>query len=154
MPDGKDRTRLPSPAMPLRTLDDGRILLDSGSSWEPRMGYSRAVRAGGSIHVSGCVGIEADGRYDPSLRRQTERCIERIAEALAAFGASIDSVVRVRIYTTCIVEWEEIAAIMGPRFGATRPANTLLGVSALVDEQALIEIEADAWIGSVIDRSG
>jgi enamine deaminase RidA (YjgF/YER057c/UK114 family) len=142
--------------MQLRTLPDGRVLLDSGSRWEPLMGYSRAVRAGRTIHVAGCVGIESDGRYADSLRRQTERCIERIDEALAPFGVGVDAIVRLRIYTTSIERWEEIAAVVGPRFATTRPANALIGVAALIDTAALVEIEAEAWAaedGSVAPTS-
>lgn len=132
--------------MPIRTLHDGRELLDSGSVWEPVMGYSRAVRAGDTIHVAGCVGLEADGSYSADLRRQTERCMERISEALAAFGADAEAIVRVRIYTTRVAEWREIAAVLGPLFAVNRPANALIGVAELIDERAAIEIEADAWI--------
>lgn len=112
------------------------------------MGYSRAVRAGDTVHVAGCVGIELDGGYSPSLKRQTERCLERIAEALRSFGLGLDAIVRLRIYTTRIAEWEEIASVMGPRFEPTRPANALIGVAALVDADAWIEIECDAWTGA------
>lgn len=116
------------------------------------MGYSRAVLAGETVHVAGCVGIESAGHYDPSLRRQTERCLERIAEALASFDLGLAAIVRVRVYTTRIAQWEEIAAVMGPRFQETRPANALIGVAALVDAEALIEIEADAWTGAALER--
>lgn len=133
--------------MPIRTLHDGRELLDSGSVWEPVMGYSRAVRAGDTIHVAGCVGLEADGSYSADLGRQTARCMERIADALAAFGAESQAIVRLRIYTTRIAEWREIAAVLGPIFSSSRPANALIGIAELIDERALIEIEADAWIG-------
>ena len=64
---------------------------------------------------------------------------------MAAFGCSLDQLVRIRIYTTRIDQWAEIASVMGPRFARTRPANAMVGVSSLIDERALIEIEADAW---------
>jgi enamine deaminase RidA (YjgF/YER057c/UK114 family) len=111
------------------------------------MGYSRAVQAGPTIHVSGCVGILPDGTYAEGLAAQSRRCLERIDEALAALGAAREQVVRVRIYTTCIARWEEIASVLGPAFEASRPANVLVEVSALVDSQALVEIEAEAWTG-------
>lgn len=123
---------------------DGSRRLDTGSPWEPRMGYSRAVQAGPLIVVSGCVGILPDGRYPTSLEDQTRRCVVRIEEALAAFGASLQQVIKVRIYTTNIDRWEEIAAVMGPTFDEIRPANLLVEVSKLVDD-ALVEIEAEAW---------
>ena len=125
-------------------LPDGRRRLDTHSPWEPRMGYSRAVQAGPLIVVSGCVGILPDGSYPERLEGQTRRCVERIAEALSAFEATLDQVIKVRIYTTELSRWEEIAAVMGPVFADTRPANLLVGVSELVDG-AMIEIEAEAW---------
>ncbi|MCA9291296.1 MAG: RidA family protein [Phycisphaerales bacterium] len=130
----------------------GRERLDTNTPWEPRMGYSRAVRTGPTIHVAGCVGINADGTYPPGLDAQTRRCVERIADALGAFGATLADITRVRIYTTCIERWEEIASVMGPTFTDIRPANTLLGVSALVDPAALVEIEADAWLDPAMAR--
>ena len=125
-------------------LPDGRRRLDTHSPWEPRMGYSRAVQAGPLIVVSGCVGILPDGSYPEGLEGQTRRCVERIAEALSAFEATLDQVIKVRIYTTDISRWEEIATVMGPTFEEIRPANLLVEVSALV-EDAMIEIEVEAW---------
>lgn len=131
----------------LFTGPDGRRRLDTGSPWEPRMGYSRAVQAGPMIWVAGCVGLNSDGTYPAGLVDQTRRCVERIADALAAFDADLSHVVKVRIYTTAIDRWEEIAEVMGPVFGDIRPANVLVEVSKLVDE-ALVEIEAEAWMES------
>ena len=131
---------------PLAPLPDGRRRLDTHSPWEPVMGYSRAVQAGPLITVAGCVGVLPDGSYPDGLAAQTRRCIERIAEALSAFDATLDQVIKVRIYTTDIARWEEIASVMGPTFGATRPANLLVEVAGLVDG-ALVEIEAEAWTG-------
>lgn len=128
----------------LVTRPDGCVRLDTGSFWEPRMGYSRAVRAGPLVVVSGCVGILADGTYPPSLEGQTRRCVARIEEALEAFGASLGQVIKIRIYTTDLDRWEEIASVMGPTFEDIRPANLLVEVSKLVDG-ALVEIEAEAW---------
>ncbi len=132
--------------MPVLAQSIDRKLLDSGTVWEPRMGYSRAVQSGPFIHVSGCVGILPDGHYPPTMAQQTRRCVERIADALEALGASLSDVVRVRIYTTQINRWEEIAEVMGDVFADIRPANTLLGVAALIDPDALVEIEADAHL--------
>ena len=124
---------------------DGRRRLDTGSPWESRMGYSRAVQAGPMIWVAGCVGINPDGTYPEELTAQTRRAIERIEEALKALDATLADVVKVRIYTTAIDRWEEIAQIMGPTFAEIRPANVLVEVAKLVDG-ALVEIEAEAWI--------
>ncbi|MCH2160787.1 MAG: RidA family protein [Phycisphaerales bacterium] len=129
------------------TGPDGRRRLDSGSPWEPKMGYSRAVQAGPMIWVAGCVGINPDGTYPAGLTEQTRRCVQRIAEALEAFDADLSHVVKVRIYTTVIDRWEEIAEVMGPTFRDIRPANVLVEVSKLVDD-ALVEIEAEAWASS------
>lgn len=134
------------PSTVMIDLPNGRRRLDTGSPWEPRMGYSRAVQAGPLIVVSGCVGIEEDGTYPEDLESQTRRCVERIADALSAFDATLEQIIKVRIYTTDISRWEEIAAVMGPTFADIRPANLLVEVSGLVDE-ALVEIEAEAWVG-------
>lgn len=137
-------------------ISDERARVDSGSEWEPRMGYSRAYRAGPIIFVAGCVGILADGTYPTELAQQTRRCIERIQDALAAFRSTatdmpigLDSIVMLRIYTTCIDRWPEIASVMGPAFESIRPANVLIGVARLVDADALVEIEAQAYAPDV-----
>lgn len=109
------------------------------------MGYSRAFRAGDMVHVAGCVGIRDDGTYSPDLGEQTTRCLERIELALAPFGVDLSHVVRLRLFVTCH-RWQEIAAVVGPRFAAARPANAMVEVARLIDPQAMIEIEADAWI--------
>ena len=129
-------------------LKDGRIRVDSGSPWEPRMGYSRAMRSGPLITVAGCVGIKEDGSYPNTLEEQTRCALSRIQAALKALDADLDQIIRIRIYTTCIDRWEEIATVMGPTFTETRPPNVLVEVSRLVDAEALIEIEADAWVGT------
>ena len=138
---------MPTPSQPtLITQPDGRRRLETASPWEPRMGYSRAVQAGPMIWISGCVGTNPDGTYPPGLADQTRRCVERIAEALAAFDATLAQVVKVRIYVTDISRWEEIASVMGPTFADIRPANVLVEVARLVDH-AMVEIEAEAWVG-------
>lgn len=135
---------IPSPQ--LVDLPSGHRRLDTGSPWEPRMGYSRAVQAGPLVTVAGCVGIEEDGTYAEDLAGQTRRCVQRIEDALRAFDMDLSHVVKVRIYTTDITRWEEIAEVMGPTFGDIRPANLLVEVARLVDD-ALVEIEAEAWRG-------
>ena len=125
-------------------LPNGHRRLDTGSHWESRMGYSRAVQAGPFVTVAGCVGLNSDGTYSSSLVDQTRRCLERIEDALAAFDQDLTHVIKVRIYTTDISRWEEIATVMGPTFEEIRPANLLVEVSALV-EDAMIEIEVEAW---------
>ena len=110
------------------------------------MGYSRGVRTGPHVAITGTVGIGADGRYSPSLGDQTARSLEIILAALEALGARKEHVLRTRIYTTQIEKWEEIAAVHGKLFGEIRPATTLLGVAKLIDAEALIEIEVDAIV--------
>lgn len=110
------------------------------------MGYSRAVQAGPLVTVAGCVGLEEDGGYAETLTAQTRRCVERIEDALRAFDLDLSHIVKVRIYTTDISRWEEIASVMGPTFGEIRPANLLVEVAGLVDG-AMVEIEAEAWRG-------
>jgi enamine deaminase RidA (YjgF/YER057c/UK114 family) len=126
---------------------NGRLHASSGSKWEPKMGYSRAVRAGNHIYVTGSVGINADGTYPESLAGQTERSIEIILAAIKALGGKTTDVVRTRIYTTNISQWEQIAGVHGKVFGDIRPATTIVGVARLIDDAAMIEIEADAVVG-------
>jgi enamine deaminase RidA (YjgF/YER057c/UK114 family) len=109
------------------------------------MGYSRAMKSGPLITVAGCVGIEKDGSYPDTLAGQTRCALGRIEEALETLGAGLEHLTRIRIYTTCIDRWEEIAEVMGPAMEAFRPPNALVEVARLVDEEALVEIEADAW---------
>jgi enamine deaminase RidA (YjgF/YER057c/UK114 family) len=138
-------------AFSMRTLSDGRSLLSSGSTWEPIMGYSRAVGAGPTVYVSGCVGLDVDGTYPSDLAKQTSCALRRIADALAQFKLELSSIVRVRMYTTQPQNWREIASVMGPAMSASMPAATLLGVASLIDAEALIEIEVDAirpWLAS------
>ncbi len=124
----------------------GRRCASSGSRWEPIVGYSRAVRAGNVIAVSGTVGVNADGSYAPSLGEQTRRALEIIGAALEALGARLEHVTRTRMFVTDISRWEEAAAAHGRVFGDIRPATTMVEVARLIDAAALIEIEADATL--------
>lgn len=124
----------------------GRTLASTGSPWEPRMGYSRAVRAGQWIVVSGTVGRDADGSYPATVGDQTRRALALIRSSLEALGSRLEHVVRTRIYAIDITAWEEIAAVHGAVFGEIRPATALVQVSRLIDAEALIEIEADAVV--------
>jgi enamine deaminase RidA (YjgF/YER057c/UK114 family) len=127
---------------------DGRRCASSGSKWEPIVGYSRAVRAGNVIAVTGTVGIKADGTYAPSVAEQTRRALEIIRAALDALGARLEHVIRTRMFVTDISRWEEVAAVHGKVFGEIRPATTLVEVARLIDPDAQIEIEADAIVPS------
>ena len=124
----------------------GRTCVSTGSKWEPILGYSRAVRAGNVIAVTGTVGVGPDGKYSPHMADQTRRALDIILAALHALGGDVRHVIRTRIYTTQLELWQEIATVHGQVFGEIRPATTLVGVAKLIDAEALIEIEADAVI--------
>ena len=123
-----------------------RTCVSSGSKWEPLLGYSRAVRSGPHVAVTGTVGVNADGTYPPTIGEQARRSLDIILASLHALGADVRHVIRTRIYTTRIEQWQEIAAVHGEVFGDIRPATTLVGVAKLIDADALIEIEADAIV--------
>jgi enamine deaminase RidA (YjgF/YER057c/UK114 family) len=122
----------------------GRKTASSGSKWEPIMGYSRAVRAGNLIAVTGSVGINADGTYSRSLGEQTRRSLDIIRAAVEALGGKIENVIRTRMYVTDVSKWEEVARVHGEVFAEIRPATTIVEVAKLIDTDAQIEIEADA----------
>jgi enamine deaminase RidA (YjgF/YER057c/UK114 family) len=125
---------------------NGRKCVSTGSPWEPVVGYSRAVREGDFIFVTGTVGVEADGTFTPTLKAQSRRAIEIIIAAIEALGGKASDVVRTRIYVTDITQWREAGAVHSEFFESIRPATTMVQVAKLIDEQALVEIEADAVI--------
>jgi enamine deaminase RidA (YjgF/YER057c/UK114 family) len=124
----------------------GRRCASSGSKWEPIMGYSRAVRSGNTIAVTGCVGINADGTYSKTFGEQTARSLAIIQAAIEALGGKLEHVIRTRMYVTDVSKWEEVARVHGSVFKDIRPATTIVEVARLIDGEALIEIEADAII--------
>ncbi len=124
-----------------------RRLISSGSPWETKVGYSRAVRVGSHIHVSGTTSSTADGlvgRGDPYA--QAVQALRTIQAALAEAGATAGDVVRTRIYITRVEDWPDVGRAHGEVFGEIRPATTLLVVAALVDPDMLVEIEAEALL--------
>ena len=123
---------------------NGRRYASTGSAWEPVVGYSRAVRSGDTISVTGTVGIGADGRFPAGAAAQTRRALEIIQAAIEALGGSLSDVVRTRIFVTDISEWEAVGKVHGEVLGAVRPATTMVEVARLIDDAALVEIEADA----------
>ena len=118
----------------------------SGSKWEPLMGYSRAVRAGDTIAVTGTVGVNADGTYSKSIAEQTRRSLQIIQAAIEALGGQLKHVIRTRMFVTDVTLWEQVAGVHGEVFADIRPATSILQVPRLIDKDALIEIEADAIV--------
>jgi enamine deaminase RidA (YjgF/YER057c/UK114 family) len=125
----------------------GRKTASSGSKWEPLMGYSRAVRAGNVIAVTGSVGINADGKYPATMGEQARRSLQIVLAAVEALGGKAENVIRTRMYVTDVSKWEEVAKVHGEIFGEIRPATTIVEVARLIDAEAQIEIEADAIVG-------
>ena len=129
--------------MPLK-----RQNISSGTAWEDLAGYSRAVRKGNAIFVSGTTATDEAGQVvgPGDVHAQTVYAIQKIERALQAAGASLADVVRTRIYVTDITRWQEAAQAHAEFFGQIRPANTLVEVSRLVGDDYLVEIEADALL--------
>jgi len=125
-----------------------RTLVSSGSPYEPKIGISRAVRAGTIVAVSGTAPLGPDGRTvgRGDAGAQAKRCLEIIAAALERAGSSLRQVVRTRIMLTRIEDWQVVAAAHGDVFREIRPANTIVQVSRFIDPDWLVEIEADAVI--------
>ena len=124
----------------------GRREVGSGGPYEARVGYCRAVRSGPLVCVSGTAATEPDGAVTPGgAGAQAERIFQIIEQALRELDASMDQVVRTRIYVVNIEDWPAIAAVYRGRFGESRPTATLVQVSALIEPAMLVEIEVDAW---------
>jgi enamine deaminase RidA (YjgF/YER057c/UK114 family) len=122
--------------------------IDSGTSWEALAGYSRAVRVGDLVFVSGTTAHDANGELHggDDAYAQAVYVLNKISGALAQVGASLQDVVRTRVYVVRLEDWREVARAHGEVFGAIRPANTLVQVTGLVEGGPLVEIEADAVI--------
>lgn len=125
-----------------------RQRVSSGSPYEPRIGISRAVRAGRIVAVSGTAPLGPDGRTVGvgDATAQAQRCLEIIRDALKALGAGLDCVVRTRTMLIRIEDWEAVGLVHGEFFGGIRPANTVVQVTRFIDPDWLVEIEADAVI--------
>jgi enamine deaminase RidA (YjgF/YER057c/UK114 family) len=127
-----------------------RRYISSGTKYEPVVGYSRAVRVGDVIYVSGTTATKEDGSIAAhgDVALQTEQALRNIAWALERAGGRIEHVVRTRIYLTNIDDWEKVGRAHGEFFHAVRPATTLVEVKRLVDPAMLVEIEAEAIVAS------
>jgi enamine deaminase RidA (YjgF/YER057c/UK114 family) len=119
----------------------------SGSPYEPVIGFSRAIRIGDRVLVSGTAPIWADGSVDPDPAAQMRRCLEIVAAALDETGAAMTDVVRTRTYLVDAADGEAVGGVHGEVFGAIRPASTMFVVAGLLDPRWRVEVEVEAVVG-------
>jgi isochorismate pyruvate lyase len=121
----------------------------TGSPWEPKIGYCRAIKAGNQIYVTGTAPVGDDGQVvapgDPY--RQTKRCFEIIEKALKGLNADLSQVVRTRLYVSDISKWQDYGRAHGELFAKNPPATTMVEVKSLIDPKMMVEVEADVVVG-------
>jgi enamine deaminase RidA (YjgF/YER057c/UK114 family) len=123
-----------------------RQRVSSGSPFEPTIGFSRALRVGDRVLVSGTAPIGADGRVDPDAAAQMRRCLQIVEAALAEAGATLADVVRTRTYLVDAADGKAVGGVHGEVFGGIRPASTMIVVAGLLDPRWKVEIEVEALI--------
>ena len=122
--------------------------VSSGTPWEPVIGYSRAVRAGDTVYVSGCTAtVEGEVVAVGDMYEQARLALQGVVDALSRLGAEPRHVVRTRMYVTDISRWPVVGRAHGEVFGDVRPATSMVAVSGLIDPRMLVEVEAVAWTG-------
>jgi len=142
------RSRRSGRRPPRDRVRQDRTRYASGTPWEPKVGYSRAVRVGRHVYVSGTTATAPDGSVvgRGDAYAQAVQALDNIERALSALGSRREEIVRLRVYVTDMGDFEAIARALGERFGEIRPTSTLVQVSALIDPTMKVEIEADADI--------
>lgn len=129
--------------------DAMRVAVQSGTPWEAKVGYARAVRVGERIVVTGTTGLRPDGEPTGDAEAQTRQAIANIASALSRLGSSLRDVIRTRIFVTDIArDWEAIGRAHGEAFAAVRPATSMIEITGLIAPWMVVEIEAEAMVGS------
>jgi enamine deaminase RidA (YjgF/YER057c/UK114 family) len=123
-----------------------KILFSSGGKWEPMIGYSRAVRLGNQVFVSGCTAADSSGAVTGDAFEQIVKTLETVKKALEGVGAKLEHVVRTRMFVKNIDDWEAIGRAHGEVFGVILPAATMVEISRFIAPEMLVEIEVDAVV--------